>query len=193
MSRPSGTISQNTSIVNHPKIKRVQLVGNSLLNGVDVNRLCHNVESTKTAAYTIDEAKLKLQNTSPASPTNDLVVYQLCTNDINTQSVGVVVDNMRELVLATKKVLPKTTVAVSLPPLQRGEAAAKLKAVNALLELEYKDSDILLCHNDNINSDCLSSDGIHLNTKGSAILANNIRLTIGKVLNIQFHGNRRRS
>ena len=50
MSRPSGQI---TSTVQHHKMKRVQLVGNSPLNGVDVDRLYHNVESTKSADLSI--------------------------------------------------------------------------------------------------------------------------------------------
>jgi ribA/ribD-fused uncharacterized protein len=168
------------------KRKQVELIGSSLLNGIDVNRLCHNVDSRKSVAHTIDEAKSMLHATTDS----DLIIYQLCTNDVKSQCVEQVISNMKDLISSTHSRLPRAKIAIALPPMQKGEINMKLKAINALLELEYKDSAVLLCPNYNITPDYLNQDGVHLNKAGTKMLANNIRQTIGEVFNIQFkpHG-----
>ena len=64
----------------------------------------------------------------------------------------------------------------------QNETIAKLKVVNAYLELIYSTSNqVILNPNCNIHPDCLAVDGIHLNRKGLCVLATNMRITLGKI------------
>ena len=55
----------------------------------------------------------------------------------------------------------------------------RIRVVNATLDLIFQNSDVRTFNNDNIDPNtCLTRDGVHLNQKGSIVLANNIRSMI---------------
>jgi lysophospholipase L1-like esterase len=164
------------------KVPCVILVGNSLISGIDENRLCNQVDVHKQITHTITDAKKCIPENA------ELIIYQLGTNDVKFQSADQVITEMRELVSITHKKVPRSTIAISLAPMQRGhhEINAKLKVLNAYMELVFERTNVILCQNNNITTNYLAEDGVHLNKAGSSILANNIRSTIGQVFNVSF-------
>jgi ribA/ribD-fused uncharacterized protein len=174
-SEPSPNMTSTTSSSRPNTTPRVDLVGSSLLKGVDESRLSRSLDIHKTISYTISESsRLDL-----AALNSDLIVYQLTTNDLKLRNPDQVINEMKALITKTQTTLPKCKVVISLAPLQspRNNINQKIKVVNATLELIFKDSNIITCVNDNITpyNGCLATDGVHLNHRGSSMLASNLR------------------
>ena len=111
---------------------------------------------------------------------------QLTTNDLKKTSPDQVVSVMKNLVDKIHATVPSSKISISSAPYQRSaDLNSKIKYVNASLELFYRDSSYLrVSTNDNINpaGDFYTRDGIHLNHRGSSMLAGNIRNIINHYL-----------
>ena len=101
---------------------------------------------------------------------------------------------MKSLIKNIQQKLPKCKIAMSLAPYQISQIGStmnqKIKLVNASLELEYSNHSVVKTY-PNLNviptNECLARDGIHLNRRGSSILASNIRYMINSFLSGQVH------
>jgi hypothetical protein len=166
-------------VQNNQSTPRACLIGTSIIQDVDNKRLSHVVSVSKSIANTIDDAlHLKLEDIE-----NELVILQLTTNDLKVNSTEKVIKDMQHLINQMLQVKQTCNIAILLSPLQRtfGDMNSKIKIVNSSLEYIFRNSTRVSIHsNNNIhpNVDCYTSDGIHLNHKGSSMLANNIRTII---------------
>ena len=162
---------------------KTSLIGNSLIDGVDPHRLSHQMEVKKTTAYTIHDAQ-QLDYTTHRN--SELIILQLTTNDLKKTSLDQVVSDMKNLVDKIHATVPSSKISISSAPYQRSvDMNSKIKYVNASLELFYRNSSYLhVSTNDNINpaGDFYTRDGIHLNHRGSSMLAGNIRNIINHYL-----------
>ena len=164
-----------------PSTKVAHIIGNSLIKGIDENKLYHGITSHRLFAPTIDKAMELIPDES------DIVVYQLGTNDAKDSDFEKLISDMQTLVEATRVKLDSARIALSLSPTQRGhnEVNAKLKALNAFLELKYRGTNVIIIPNENITLDCISDDGVHLTRQGSSLLANNIRQVLRDTLRME--------
>ena len=156
---------------------RIELIGSSLLNGVDETQMSRLADVHKITAFTIKDAyKIDLHKMR-----SDSIILHLTTNDLKVNSPDQVINDMKSLVNHLQSKLPNCKLAISHAPLQAtdGDMNQRIRVVNATLDLIFQNSAVRTFSNDNIDPNtCLTRDGVHLNQKGSRVLANNIRSMI---------------
>ena len=102
----------------------------------------------------------------------DEIIIHIGTNDLSKTSAGQVTDNILKLAAEIKKHGIKCSISSLIT--RKGELN-KVKQVNAKLAKEIKtDTCIKLICNNNITSNHLNNEGLHLNKRGDRALALNL-------------------
>ena len=182
--RPTPKVSNGDQPQHASRLPTVELIGNSLLKGVDTSRMGRQLSFKKQQAFTIPVAHNALDKMT-SKP--DVIAYQLLTNDAKSSPASQVSANCRSLIKDTQRKHPQAKVVFSLAPhVNDGRLNAKLRATNALLQEAIWDMKDVSCAshcNLGLNNTCLD-DGIHLNGSRSSILACNLRFAAERALNI---------
>ena len=165
----------------------VAIIGSSLLRNMRSDKFCRDFNTDKRTAYTIPQASQTVRKIGAS----DVIVYQLLSNDMKTETEDDCVNQMRDLVILTREVQPGAKIIISLPP-NRGDSEEwnnKTNIINARVKSLFSGVDnVFICDNSNLSyrgekSDrFIDSDGVHPNPAGNMLLFANIRQAVKKVL-----------
>ena len=186
-----GSIRQEVKsrVEREKNMPRCTIIGSSLLKNMNPNTFSEKVVTKKRTAYTIPEAVLEIKRLEKER--SDVIVYQLLSNDMKSNSENDCLRSLKRLVTITKESHPEARIIVSLPP-NRGDSRLynnMTNTINAGVKSLYAVDDIVhVCDNSNLafrgeaNPEFISIDGIHPTPAGDQVLFNNIRLAVEEVL-----------
>ena len=167
---------------------RCAVIGSSLLYNLNPDLLSRKFVTEKHTAYTIPQAEQKLEC---LRQTPDVIVYQLLSNDLKTDSEDECMAKMGRLVALTKRSRPGAKIIVSLP-LNRSDSHKrnnKTNMINArVTSLFAEDDTVWICDNSNLayrgkpSRKHIGDDGVHPTPHGEMVLFNNIRQAVEDVL-----------
>ena len=146
------------------------IIGDSMIGGVAQSGIDKRTTKVKShGGSTVDDMYDYIAPVLKKKPDN--VILHVSTNDAPDKSAKTIFDEIRNLKSHIEKEVPKVKVAISCPILRTDNQ----KANRTLQELDskLKGSTFDIVSNDNIDGTCLGKYGLHLNRKGSKILAEN--------------------
>ncbi|CAH1802071.1 unnamed protein product [Owenia fusiformis] len=161
---------------------KVKILGSSILAHVDPSRM-YGFNTTMEQAYTIQQAKGKLENMKDKP---DVIIYQVLSNDVKSESDDNIMESMEELVQLTETLKEDSKIILSLPPPRKDDAKwnVRQRALNARLEARYHDKSNVVCSsNENLGYNGHPNakfyrDDVHINMQGTKILCANILNTL---------------
>ena len=176
----AGSDSPETSTVNkvtanhEQSSKRVIIVGNSILNGINEKGLSRNDDTVKIRPHPGATSEDLMDHIKPATRRKpDIVVLHIGTNDltdgINTQ------ENLQEVVDILQLESNETKIALSSVVTRSDKSNMRLKVstLNTSLKAFCAKNHIDLIDNSNVDASCLGAKKLHLNSKDNSYLANN--------------------
>ena len=156
-----------------------------------------DVTTTKKIAYTLD-ATLKVVQDSDSDLQPDVVILHSLTNDIKSISPANCVDKVGQVVDAIQEKWERAKCIISLTTPRMDDKTHRINCeiLDGMIKQRYLDNrDVYISDNSNMwhgstpAAQLLDIDKFHLNEKGCAILASNIKSALHTVLGIR----RRRS
>ena len=150
----------------------VLIVGDSMLNAVDENRISANKNSiVRVRAFpeaSIEDMEDYIKPLLRKEP--DIIVLHIGTNNATCDTSRTILDKILTFKNDIEKKLPSSKVLISnIVKRCNGKASLTIKNFNEHL----KELAIDVIDNDNITGDCLGRKGLHLNKKGNGRLALN--------------------
>ena len=177
----------------------VYLLGTSNVKGIDSDKITGAANVTKFITYTISEAKNKITELDiPPSA----VVLHILTNDLKNMEPATCVSEICTLLAVTQQKWPNVKCIVSLATPRADDIKHHTNGlvINAYLKQKLCDQEnVLLADHSNmlvgggVNHDLLEADKFHLNSKGTSILASNLKKMIHACLSIDIPQRRGRS
>ncbi len=170
------------------------LIGTSNTEGINEERLSPDVITSKTIAYTLDET-LKVVQESSTDLQPDVVVLHSLTNDVKDFSPSTCVEKMEKVIdeIEGKWENTKCVVSLTTPRMDDRTHSFNCEILNGLLKRKYHDNqNVYVSDNSNLwhgptpVHQLLDPVGkFHLNDKGCAILASNLKYAIHTMLGIK--------
>ena len=149
----------------------ILIAADSMLWGVDEKRLSKKniVKVRPFSGARVTDMNDYLKPLLKKHPSK--IILHVGTNDAADRSSRAILDDLLKLKHNIKSALPQSKVIISCPINRNdnGKASLTIRRLNHHLG----DLEINCVTNDNIESDCLIEDGLHLNTKGHGKLAMN--------------------
>ena len=162
---------------------KVLLVGNSLLNRITPSKISSSFDCTKETAYNNKEI---LDVVNKSTTHYSCVVLQGITNDVQHSSPEKVVSEMEHNVKVIKeKIKPKTIIISNAPPTGNDTRNCNVGIANALCQrIAQNHKEVEICEHSILyrqgkqDLKYFATDGVHLNDRGSSILASNLKKSI---------------
>ncbi|CAB4044712.1 Furin, partial, partial [Paramuricea clavata] len=160
----------------------VAFVGDSMIKHVDVRKLRHGTNKQVTvrtfSGCRTDEMAHYIKPTLALKPKQ--VIIHVGTNDLKTKSPAEIIYNLKNLGNQAKQENPRTGVSLSQIIIRSDDTRLqnKLVEVNKCIQDLCEQENWGLIDNSNISNMHLNPYGLHLNKRGSALLAKNIKLHI---------------
>ena len=170
-----GLPSSNTENTSEREKKKITIIGDSMLNGINDRGLNNKKRKVCVKNHPGANTEDILDHLKPALRRNpDLIIIHSGTNDIMDDNDTIkFLDKAVEL---SRKECPKTKVAISLPIMRKdkdGKYTRKVRDLKRKIQKHCMDENIPFIDNDNISQDGLGMKGLHLNRKGNSQLARN--------------------
>ena len=184
---PSQNMSESTSKFTEPKDDRTQgtsgnsdrvpkkgiaLIGDSIIKNVSPVKLSKRkvhkftYPGKTTIEITNELAKINIK------PDPSHVVIHAGTNEVPVESIDECVGNMEKLITTAKQKFPNSKIGISgLTLRQDSDLISKIEEINEKVQSLSSKHDVTFISNMSIDETCLNSSGLHLNAKGTAILA----------------------
>ena len=184
---PSQNMSESTSKFTEPKDDRTQgtsgnsdrvpkkgiaLIGDSIIKNVSPVKLSKRkvykftYPGKTTIEITNELAKINIK------PDPSHVVIHAGTNDVPVESIDECVGNMEKLITTAKQKFPNSKIGISgLTLRQDSDLISKIEDINEKVQSLSSKHGVTFISNMSIDETCLNSSGLHLNAKGTAILA----------------------
>ena len=171
------------------KSTEVLVIGNSLVCNKTVNPQGlapgHIVES-----LSVEDVCMAKTLTGKLPPnkngTLSCIVLQLATNEAKKQNSLECFNNYNSLIDSLKLKFPNASILISLAPHRGDHFNSTVVEVNKKLIDHYvnkNSSKVTICFNNSLqNNTHLTTDDVHLTTKGISILCNSIKRSVSKVL-----------
>ena len=104
------------------------------------------------------------------------IILHIGTNDINYQTAQTVAEGVLNLGIQITQDSPTTDIVVAgiLPRTDKPNLMSKVNQANRLIKAFCIEKNWAFLDHESFNSTCLNSRGLHLNRKGTSILARNI-------------------
>ena len=177
----NGTSDDSTGGESQRQRKRVFVVGDSIINGIEEKGLSkkHNVRLRKCPGDTTEDLLDHIKPIARKKP--DLVVIHFGTND--TTSGKDTKENMQKAIDAIREESPGTEIAISLCTIRKDRQGIekKVTSCNKILRDAAFRKDTYVIDNKNIDESCLGMKKLHLNRKGTSFLANNLKNFINDI------------
>ncbi|CAB4040160.1 Hypothetical predicted protein [Paramuricea clavata] len=166
--RTQGTSGNSDRV---PK-KGIALIGDSIIKNVSPVKLSKRkvykftYPGETTIEITNELAKINIK------PDPSHVVIHAGTNDVPVESIDECVGNMEKLITTAKQKFPNSKIGISgLTLRQDSDLISKIEEINEKVQSLSSKHDVTFISNMSIDETCLNSSGLHLNAKGTAILA----------------------
>lgn len=175
------------------------LVGTSNIKGIQENRLSNHVSVEKVIKYTLSDTADYLSEIV-MEPT--VLILHSLTNDLKRKDPKKCVEEVYDIAVNVCKKWPLVKILVSstTPRNDSMDHSTSGQIINVLLKQKFAgvDNIYVLDHLNMLikgkpNRDLLETDGYHLNDKGLALLASNIKRGIHNLLDIPAVARRPRS
>ena len=150
----------------------IVIIGDSIVKHINPTKLSKRkvhkfTYPGKTASEINNEVNTIDLNQAPSH-----VIVHAGTNNIPLQSVGECVNDIEKLVIGVKEKFPNAEIGISSITLRQDIAStAKIKEVNAKIKIITQNHDVKFIDNSSLDKSSLNCSKLHLNSKGSAILA----------------------
>lgn len=160
-----------------PSKKVTVVAGDSILKHVEGWRLSntsnHVVVKSFSGATTSDMEDY-LRPVLRKEPNK--IILHIGTNDINYQTAQTVAEGVLNLGIQITQDSPTTDIVISgiLPRTDKPNLMSKVNQANRLIKALCIENNWAFLDHESFNSTCLNSRGLHLNRKGTSILARNI-------------------
>ena len=166
-------VSQKSNQTNSVSRKKVLIIGDSMVNGINKKGLSKNGNNVKVKYFSgakIDNIYDKLEKLADEKP--QVVILHLGTNNSPDEASNVILDKLLSLKNTIEKSIPKCKVILSslTPRLDNGKANLTIKRFNEHL----KQLKLEIIDNSNITTKDLGKKGLHLSNNGKAKLARNV-------------------
>ena len=169
----------------------VAIIGSSLIRNLDGFKFSRHYQTDVRTAYTIPQATDTVRTLDRP---NDVIVYQLLSNDMKVKGEQECVRDLENLVKLTKNIQPCAKIVISLPP-NRGDSElynVRTNIINARVKSIFAGDDkVSMCDNSNLafrgkpDKRYIDIDGVHLTPAGDKALFANIRQAVRDALTPQ--------
>ena len=170
--------NKNENVTNVTKsIKNVMVCGDSILNGLQNNGVSTKGIKTTVRSFSGATSKDMIDFVKPLiNKKPDCLILHVGTNDLS-KGVGNTCENLQTIVDNVRLSSPGTQIVVSNICLREDKMVLNNKRLSLNKEIEDFAvlNDMTMINNNNIDSACLSRKKLHLNRKGLAKLAVNIK------------------
>jgi ribA/ribD-fused uncharacterized protein len=169
-----------------PKAAKCILIGNSQTEDINPDRFSEKTKLIKVKQYTIKQANewVNSRNIMPHRDAEYITIHEI-TNDVRSDSVSTVVNNMKTLVNSVKNQFDKPKILISLGTPRDDGLQDKVSEVNSAIRDTFKnDRQVKTCHHQNLSergriiAKFYAKDKYHLNDTGTRILAANLRYSM---------------
>jgi outer membrane murein-binding lipoprotein Lpp len=171
--------NQTKQRTDHRNRPNVVIVGDSMIKHIEPAKLRQGLKSGVTfrtfAGAKTEDMKYYLQPTLKAKPSH--LILHVGTNDLSGKSPEEIAQNISELGKAATEQVPGLKLSISeiITRSDREDNDQKVQQVNTLVESTcYLQSWEFVKHS-NINKSHLNQGGLHLNRRGTAVLAQNFK------------------
>ena len=157
----------------HPWPKGTTLItGSSILLGIQEGKLKrYNAKVRAFSGATVDDMHDYLKPLLKKKPDN--IILHIGTNDSVGKSADDIMAEIFNLVEFIEYELPMVNLCISCPVMRIDNMKANkvLRDLCSLLKIHFRSSNVIF--HDKFNGTCLGHKGLHLNAKGSSLLAAN--------------------
>nr|XP_054756930.1 uncharacterized protein LOC129263018 [Lytechinus pictus] len=171
------------------KMRKVVIVGNSQISGIDPDKFSRNVKLHKVIKYTMDDVESWLKSSEAKQTLSDAetVITHELTNDVKRSSALDCSCKMNNLIGLIKVSFKSIKIVVSLGTprddnqlyQQRVDMANSMLMADALYDRRVKTVHHRnLLYRGTINTNLYSDDRYHLSKNGTRVLAGNLRWSI---------------
>lgn len=182
--------TQKPKAITHRSKPHVLLLGTSTTKSINPDLISAKYTVEKRMAMTLEETATEVSNISEKP---DIIIFHSLSNDVKTKSIDECVLQLKEIIENVQQQFSDIKVIISLP-LPRGDDET-LNNKAQMLSLTIKDrfrniKNVITCDNTNLSfkgkpiERFYVSDLVHLTTKGTAMLAANMRDCIDSVLGL---------
>ncbi|XP_063959197.1 golgin subfamily A member 6-like protein 25 [Lytechinus pictus] len=174
---------------NEKKMRKVVIVGNSQISGIDPDKFSQNVKLHKVIKYTMDDVESWLKSSEAKQTLSDaetVIIHEL-TNDVKRSSALDCACKMNNLIGLIKVSFKSIKIVISLGTprddnqlyQQRVDMANSMLMADALYDRRVKTVHHRnLLYRGTINTNLYSDDRYHLSKNGTRVLAGNLRWAI---------------
>lgn len=150
------------------------IIGDSIVKNINPKKLSKKrVYKFTFPGKTAQEISNELQNVTAQTASH--VIIHAGTNNLLADSADVCTSNIKMLAMKVQKKYPNAKISISSLTVRRDiEVTEKTIAVNSNLKLVANKNNFYFIDNSIIDNSCLNGSELHLNAKGSALLAVNI-------------------
>ncbi|XP_041461709.1 uncharacterized protein LOC121413012 [Lytechinus variegatus] len=171
------------------KMRKVVIVGNSQISGIDPDKFSQNVKLHKVIKYTMDDVESWLKSSEAKQTLSDaetVIIHEL-TNDVKRSSALDCACKMNNLIGLIKVSFKSIKIVISLGTprddnqlyQQRVDMANSMLMADALYDRRVKTVHHRnLLYRGTINTNLYSDDRYHLSKNGTRVLAGNLRWAI---------------
>ncbi|XP_041452810.1 uncharacterized protein LOC121405885 [Lytechinus variegatus] len=171
------------------KMRKVVIVGNSQISGIDPDKFSQNVKLHKVIKYTMDDVESWLKSSEAKQTLSDaetVIIHEL-TNDVKRSSALDCACKMNNLIGLIKVSFKSIKIVISLGTprddnqlyQQRVDMANSMLMADALYDRRVKTVHHRnLLYRGTINTNLYSDDRYHLSKNGTRVIAGNLRWAI---------------
>ena len=147
------------------------IIGDSIIGGIDEKKMQkHRVKVRSHGGAYVDDMYDFIAPLLRKKP--DFIILHVGANDAQLgKSAKMIFDEISNLIAHIEHMLPEVKVFYSCPTLRIDNARAN--RVLRELDSKFKGSRFYCVMNDNLDGTCLGKHGLHINQKGSGLLARN--------------------
>jgi len=164
----------STSNKQHVKKKRIEIIGDSMLNGLEEKGLSR-IHAVKVRKYPGASSEDMLDHMNPTLRKKpDEIVIHAGTNDI-TKNINYI-HNVKAMVKKIQECSPEIKITFSsiIKRIDIDKGSEIVSEINERLKNFCKQQNINFLNNDNIDERLLGMKGLHLNKKGNSKFASNL-------------------
>ena len=168
----SSRATKETPVKERVPTQGIVIIGDSIIKNVNPVKLSkRGVQKYTYPGKTTPEINNKLTKINIQLPPSHVIVHT-GTNDVPVETTEKCISNMEELIMSVKQKFPNSKIGISgITPRQDIDLKLKIKEINEKVQALSSKHGVKFINNLSIDKTCLNSSKLHLNAKGSAILA----------------------
>ena len=168
----SSRATEQTPVKVRVPTQGIVIIGDSVIKNVNPVKLSkRRVQKYTYPGKTTPEINNELTKINIQLPPSHVIAHT-GTNDVPVETTEKCISNMEELIMSVKQKFPNSKIGISgITPRQDIVLKLKIKEINEKVQALSSKHGVKFINNLSIDKTCLNSSKLHLNAKGSAILA----------------------